>query len=192
MKKITIIFILVTALLVPSTGKAVSYRGFFDVGFTYVLKDGKNGLGLGVLSGLTTHGVQIVPKFFVGIGSGIYQPIGYGTIDDNGALIPLYGDVRFDSFGMFSSDKLVPFVDIKLGYFFSTAVSHLYTRYRKGFFLSPTIGVRFKLSSRCGFNLGLTCLLLSKEEFSYAEGYAYYYDKKGLNPSIGLTVGVDF
>lgn len=95
----------------------VGYRGFVEAGFTVL---NYNSIGL-----FTTHGVQIIPELFMGIG------VGFDYFTSGNWHCPLYVDLRTDIL----RKKTTPYIDFKIGYSVLGGDTGLY--------LSPTAGCRF-------------------------------------------------
>ena len=112
----------------------VSYRGFVDLGYT---------IGVGAVSNsdrvelTTTHGVQIIPEFFVGAGVGVNY---YHVAEGNGPClsIPVFVDVRTDIL----RSNITPFVDFKIGYSFGNV---------QGLYVTPSVGCKV---NHLDFSLG--------------------------------------
>ena len=111
----------------------VSYRGFVDLGYT---------IGVGIVSNsdrvelTTTHGVQIIPEFFVGAGVGVnYYHLAEG---DTCISLPFFVDVRTDIL----RSNITPFVDLKIGYAFGNV---------QGLYVTPSVGCKV---NHLDFSLG--------------------------------------
>ena len=177
-------------LSIPSF--AQSYRGMFEIDLgTGISSDNiynVEGVELkqqpsfgGAFS--TTHGCQITPWLFAGVGFGAST---YAmNVSDSGTEegtslklyslnVPLYLDLRWD---MDVRRKVSPFIDLKIGYQWAfnlnpdsscgddydysyvsryTTVSELMCDPISGFYFQPTVGVRFRRNSKKGFGLGIT------------------------------------
>ena len=175
-------------LSIPSF--AQSYRGMFEIDLgTGISSDNTYDVGGielkqqpsfgGAFS--TTHGCQITPWLFAGVGFGAstyaLNVTEWGT--ENGTTlkayslnVPLYLDLRWD---MDVRRKVSPFIDLKMGYQwafnlnpdnscgnyystggFYTTESALMCDPISGFYFQPTVGVRFRRNSKKGFGLGIT------------------------------------
>ena len=86
----------------------IGYRGFVDDGYTFGVGKWKN---TDRLEMTMSHGYQVVPWFYVGLGVGIH----YWTDEDmDFGNIPLFADFRAD----FLESSVTPFLDLKIGYAF--------------------------------------------------------------------------
>ena len=140
------------------------YRGFAGFSIGHGVGDFDDVIHI---STYTIHGVQILPKLFVGAGLSFN---GYAIEDD-------YDDDDYDDYfsvGIFSNvradfvpKKISPYVDVRLGGLAGDV---------KGFYFVPTVGIRLN-----HFNLGLSYELHNNEE-----EYDYYYDSYTETESIGI------
>ena len=70
--------------------------------------------GMTSVSLYTTHGVQITRMFFVG--GGLNTTLGFGHNNNRFENIGIYGDIRWDGFGLPRiSQTVTPFADLKIG-----------------------------------------------------------------------------
>lgn len=177
-------------LSIPSF--AQSYRGMFEIDLgTGISSDNTYDVGGvelkqqpsfgGAFS--TTHGCQITPWLFAGVGFGAstyamnvsedkYSPTGVTTLKISSINVPLYFDLRWD---MDVRRKVSPFIDLKVGYQWAfnvdseshsgrfyyyqspvTSETRLMCDPVSGFYFQPTVGVRFRRNSKKGFGLGIT------------------------------------
>lgn len=232
MKRILVALSLVVAVFTVS---AQSYRGFIDIfggigvgsdesivrgdmSFT----DIKPSYGFGLS---TSHGCQITPWGYVGIGVGAYTSLNHASKNyewDNknnfyGIYIPVSLDLRWD---LNIRKKVTPFVDVKVGYQFVADVCNdggiadaysdstdeymdLYAEPIAGFYFQPTLGLRFRMGKKSGFNFGVTYNPTIKKRI-YAKVEKYNHDtynyteigkigKKELNVgALMLNLGFDF
>lgn len=203
MKKITIFFIFLITLFSSTKMSAVSYRGFVEGG-TGVYFLNVDEVRWGIMTKHThtylniplhtTHGVQIIKNLFVGLGLGVdinpwYEDKYYYENEGTVSFGQIYGDIRWDGFGVFGAAKRVsPFADLKIGY------QHNLIELSKnwnGLFISPTLGVRIGCSSKVGINLGLYFTIINFVKCEDVWGNpGFEYTAKHY--PIGLTVGVDF
>lgn len=208
MKKLITLF--AATLLCISATNAQHYRGFFDINlsmptvklnggeFTYSTSEGKEGLGLGVT---TSHGVQL-KNYFIGAGLGCFYVFGAWE----SFPIPLFVDGRYD---FFSAHKANFFIDCKLGYILNTTSEFDFDGPHESYvefdgkwgnlFFNPSVGVRFRCSKVCGFNiaLGYMPLLIKLSSVHYCwreelELFEKYLGKKFTDHRLTLTLGVDF
>ncbi len=177
------------------TASAVSYRGFFDI-MGGVGTGGKTNVYAGSLKvtdikaeyafGLnTTHGCQIFPYLYAGVGVGAYSVLTGGKSYDSSYYynpsdsyvdhtiafysinIPMYVDIRWD---LDIRKKITPFVDLKIGYQIGVNIDEsggtgysyneggyldTYAKPENGVYFMPTIGARFRMGRKSGFNLGI-------------------------------------
>lgn len=213
---------------------AQSYRGFVD-GYGMIALGNLDGLkranpvwsgnevGLSefgtVIGGIsTTHGVQVLPKLFIGAGVGLYA----GTNHYN---FPVFADIRFDMFS--DTRKVTPFVGIKLGYMLcmddrtgnpvytgnsykqqmdydddgdgiKDVIDRAETRYLKNqnaFFFQPSVGMRIRLRSHCGLNIALSYIPLRTNIYKDYDIYTEQLVDKLKTVTrnyLALSFGVDF
>lgn len=140
-------------------GPSVGYKGFVDLGYTFGVGD----FGEDRIAFSTTHGYQINPYVFAGIGAGI----NYYTSPDAWSL-PIFADVR----GTFLNNSITPFIDLKIGYSILDA---------EGFYLAPSIGCRI---NRFNVSIGYE---LQKADLDF-----YYFESKETIGGISLKIGLDF
>lgn len=144
-------------------GPATGYKGFIDLGYTFGVGD----FGEDRIAFSTTHGYQVNPYIFAGIGAGI----NYYTSPDAWS-VPIFADVR----GTFLNNSITPFIDLKIGYSILDA---------EGFYLSPSIGCRIR-----NFNISVGYELQKVDlQFSLA---GYHVESKETCGGIALKVGLDF
>ena len=124
------------------------YKGFFDFGYTVGV--GEDGEGRVTMS--TTHGAQINPHFFMGVGLGF----NYFHLSECWNL-PIYADFRAN----FLKGKITPFIDFRIGYSVGDA---------SGLYFSPSLGCNFGFGNKSGFSISLGY------EYQKADFYYYYYD----------------
>jgi hypothetical protein len=127
----TAALLLSTTLLSAQSGLSKGYRGFFDVAL-----GGDEG---GTTFDLTTiHGGQINPHLF--LGAGITVHFGCDELS-----LPIFANLRYDIL----DKRNTPYADLKLGGV---------TFDGEGFYLSPTIGYRFRTTRRA-VNLGVSYVM---------------------------------
>ena len=84
-----------------------AYKGFLDVGLAGVFADRESSVSFELR---TSHGVQINPFVFAGVGVGVgvnAGSVGYATI-----MAPIFAQTRFN----FTRTTISPYLDIKGGY----------------------------------------------------------------------------
>lgn len=180
MKKLVLILAMIVATLGAS---AQSYRGFLFLN-AGMGTSGENFMIEGeeisnfkpmVSFGLSTsHGCQITPFLFAGLGVGAYLPVVKGDLDPtdsysedttegvfNALYIPIFADVRWD---ILLQKKVSPYIGVKAGYQVGVdlggEIHGNHTAFasepQSGFYFEPSIGVRFRTGSSRGINLGFS------------------------------------
>jgi hypothetical protein len=117
---------------------AAGYRGFIDLGYTIGIGD----RGLGRAEFNTSHGCQVNPYFFFGLGAGLHYYHKKET-----AFVPIYTDFR----GNFLNGSVVPFVGFKAGYSFDAS----HSLEDCGPYLAPSVGVKFDISDYAAMNISI-------------------------------------
>lgn len=152
------------------------YKGFVDLGYGIGVGD----YSTGRVEFQTTHGYQVVPYFFAGIGAGVsYYHEGEAW------SVPIYADFRGSL--PIANTRLAPFIDFKIGY----AAADV-----SGFYFSPSIGTRIAINERLGFNFSLGYELQKQSAETYY--YDYYYDdiyitdEKVTLGAFSIKIGIDF
>lgn len=174
MKKSLLFLLLALAnvSLCAQTLKGNSYKGYVDISFSpgndgvyYKL----NTIGYGLT---TSQGYQINPYIYVGAGFGVH----IYTMDnfETSIALPIFTNFRAN----LTKTKVSPFFDAKIGY----SVVDL-----KGWFFSPSFGVRIGLNNNIGLNLKVG---YSAQEFSY---WAYRYTiNDSYIHSANISIGLDW
>lgn len=157
------------------TANKKGYKGFVDLGFTFNTSDFD---GASIFSISTTHGYQFNPHLFVG--GGIAPGI---TTQHSNFTLPVFADVR----GTFMNNHIAPFADLKVGY----SVADL-----SGFYLAPSVGVRFAITDKLGVNASLGYEMTMgvdgmRTVYVPAYGITSYSDTDMLS-GVTLKVGLDF
>ena len=134
----------------------------------------------------TSHGYQIVPWIYTGIG-GVFE---YCKKGPEYIFAPFF-DVRSDlKFGDFT-----PFVDARIGYNFTHHGDGLnITPQNGGIYFSPNIGYRFNWGRKIGINLGIGLTLIGysgRYNWDYTTGN-YLGIKNGVDTHFSFRVGFDF
>lgn len=149
------------------SGPEMGYRGFVDLNWIG---------GVGSTSGvdciglLTSHGCQINPYLYTGLG------IGFNYFYNGTAVnMPIFANVRTDLL----QNSISPFVDVKVGYSVIDA---------EGFYFSPSVGCRFKVRN-IAVNLGVG-YTLQKFRFGIYD-YDYWTGSINLN-GINIRFGIEF
>lgn len=149
-------------------GPEAGYKGFIEAGYTFGVGD----LGEGRASILTSHGYQINPYIFAGVGSGV----NYYTSAEAWS-IPIFADIR----GTFLNNSITPYIDFKIGY----SVLDV-----EGFYLSPSLGCRFGFSNNTAFTIAIG-YEMQKAEYVWSYG-GYYGTSKENCGGLVLKVGFEF
>ena len=205
---IKLIVLLLSVIMFSGAASAVDYRGFADFNCGILAQDEYHPYEdssrlfchmYGSLS--TTHGVQFNRHIFVGAGVGVNMT-GFRT--DGNPGVNVFGDVRYD---LNIANKWSPFFNLKIGYGVRTGRGECEVEYEdtgysdsdhvaiKPFFINPSIGVRLRLSSKCGLNFGLGYIPMSLGKVVDEDGNNIdrnYTVKDKLKGALTLNVGVDF
>lgn len=173
MKKILLLIALL--LLSSSTASAIyfddegiqqGYRGFADFSYTLGVGDwGKNHDRVGIM---TSHGYQIAPQFFAGLGVGFNY---YFNGHDEQSSLPVFAHFRSDIL----ENEISPYVDLRVGYTFLDV---------KGFYINPSVGCRFELNDNLGLNVGIGYTMQQAEFLSVS-------DRKNCG-GLDFRFGIDF
>lgn len=139
-----ILFLITVALLIPTALRAQwnqtpGYRSFYEMGVNI----GSGNASKSNFEISTTQGYQIIPTYlYLGTGAGFQA-----FFNADGACgFPVYVNMR----SHFSPGKVSPFFDVKVGYA-SITNSNWYSG--GGFYLNPSIGLRFAVSNSLGLSL---------------------------------------
>ena len=180
MKKVMLLCALVvlscltaSAIYFDDDGIPEGYRGFADFSYTLGVGDwGKNHDRIGIM---TSHGYQIAPQFFAGLGVGFNY---YFDGNDELCSLPLFAHFRSDLI----NNEITPYVDLRVGYSLIDV---------KGVYINPSVGCRFELSYDIGLNVGIG-YTMQQSEFSIIDfDFDYYRVKKNCG-GIDFRVGIDF
>lgn len=201
------VFIIGVISLLSCTLSAQSYRGFVDVVIGYPVASGKS-LGGSLDSGernymwyggvLTSHGCQIKPNIYVGGGTGLLAQYS----DRGGFQMPFFADARYDFWGnrgvgFYAGLRLGYSISIKSGeaYDYGESAGHSCGN-ASWLYFQPTVGMRVKLGSRTGLNIGVSYIPVKVKPVDYRYGdYSEEMaskDGKTVVSNITLSVGVDF
>ncbi len=186
-KRFFIVSMVVIACVVSAEGRDPhrGYRGFLDFcgefRTEYAWGVGKRdpNLFLGVS---TSHGYQICPKAFVGVG---FMYAGSSSYEDSFYAYYVHGrtDLRFG--------RYTPFADLRIGRCGSN---------KGGLYLAPSVGYRFSWDGKVGINagLGLTLHRGTFNNFSITEpakdDYILKFEgsSRRLQPLFSFRAGIDF
>lgn len=164
MRKLFLILVLSfgIAAIVEAQKLRRGYRGFYDWDFSVGIANSGNidngpltretQLFFGFID--TAHGYQFNKHIFTGVGlmTSVANSI-------NNAMFPMYLDFRYDNtFGKYNL-----FFDMRGG-----------TNGGRGIYLSPTVGYRFPIGKRMGFNMGVGMTVFGEQYDSYTYSVHYY------------------
>lgn len=145
------------------------YTGRVEVGYEV----GVGSLALDRLKLNIINGYQINDYFAVGIGTGLRY-----YIDAEEALIPLFADLKVN---YLMGDKVTRYVTMGVGYTFNATDSFRGV----GLFLSPSIGLSYKLSDKNAINVSLG---YEVQKFDLSDDLL-----KSINAgAVSVNVGVSF
>lgn len=146
--------------------KAPRYRGF--AGFSFVIynhDDSSSGLAPFLY---TSHGMQINPYLYAGVGFGYCWYDGISYDEEIGTALPLFVHLRTELHNK-TKRNFSPYLDIKGGYSVGTV---------KGGYFSPEMGIHFYFGhSKVGMSIGIGYNLQGarvKKDYSYTD-YNYSY-----------------
>ena len=131
----------------------------------------------------TSHGYQISPMFFVGLGAGLEYCSNYSRW-----LAPLFVQGRAD----FQFGKFTPFADLRAGVNVGCGLNA---------FFSPTVGYRFNWGRKMGVNvrLGMSLVGYTIDLYDIVPTPGGYYDtivsigkEHRYNPTFTFRIGIDF
>lgn len=144
----------------------IHYSGNVEAGNTFSLYESRSDFVVGYATLTTAHGIAVKPWLFTGLGTGMWVMYGNGYF---GIDVPLYANVR----AYIPGSSLPFYLDYKIGAvgIASNATSAVPVR----FYMSPSIGVRYKWHKEHGLTL--------------AVGYDYVpgYHLSGLSVRLGFT-----
>ena len=180
MKKVMLLCALVvlsclsaSAIYFDDDGIPEGYRGFADFSYTLGVGDwDKNHDRIGIM---TSHGYQIAPQFFAGLGVGFNY---YFDGNDELCSLPLFAHFRSDLI----NNEITPYVDLRVGYSLIDV---------KGVYINPSVGCRFELSDDIGLNVGIGYTMQQSKFFIIDYDFDYYRVKKNCG-GIDFRVGIDF
>lgn len=173
MKKVMLFFALMllwcstaSAIYFDDEGITQGYRGFADFSYTLGVGDwGKNHDRVGIM---TSHGCQIAPQFFAGLGVGFNY---YFNGNDELCSLPVFAHFRSDIL----ENEITPYVDLRVGYSFLDV---------KGFYINPSVGCRFELNDNLGINVGIGYTMQQAE-------FLFKREKKNCG-GLDFRFGIDF
>lgn len=150
------------------------YRGFADLGYTIGIGDYREGR----VEFSTSHGYQFNSYFFVGGGLGLQY-----FSDSDICVIPVFADLRAN----FTRGPVVPFGGVKIGYSWAADDGNSGDL---GFYMSPSIGVRFSVARNLAFNISAGYTVQLADAYYY-NGYGTYYSTENFG-GITLKAGIEF
>lgn len=157
-----------SAIYFDDDGIQQGYRGFADFSYTLGVGDwGKNHDRIGIM---TSHGYQIAPQFFAGVGVGFNY---YFNGHDELCSLPVFAHFRSDIL----DEEITPYIDLRVGYSLIDV---------KGVYINPSVGCRFELTDDIGLNVGVGYTMQQAE-------YIFYYGSEKKNcGGIDFRIGIDF
>ncbi len=157
-------------------GMAPRYRGF--VGASYIVDAGDIGLDRAYL--WTSHGCQINPYLYAGVGVGVNCWFDDDFENDSWS-VPVFAHVRGEWHKAFHKN-ISPYVETKIGYSFADC---------EGFYFAPQIGCHFYFGhSKTGISVGVGYTLQNCKYNYYYNGH-YWNDNLNAN-GVEFTVAFDF
>ncbi len=170
--------------------RAPRYRGF--VGHHFVANTGDFNDTYGV-SIFTSHGCQLIPELYVGLGIGFLGYFSGDDYDDSWALsIPVFVHLRRDLHTVLQKNA-APYVDVKVGYSFAEDDDYgsYYGNHHhydsddcilfKGLYFNPSVGYHFYFGeSKVGIGVGLEYIMQRVELVS------------STMHGFGLSMAIDF
>ncbi|MDR1259255.1 MAG: hypothetical protein LBK65_08280 [Tannerellaceae bacterium] len=156
----------------PNAGFVPGYHGIIDFGYTFGMGDSIHAFSR--MEFTITQGYQFSPSLFVGVGTGVHlysDSVRLNKIVDGmevpncylSYVFPVFVDIRYN----FSNGKIKPFAALKAGYSIGLSKTESETqteagRSKKteykaeslGFYVAPSIGVKFMIGRSMAFSLG--------------------------------------
>ena len=130
----------------PTTYRPRGYRAFLEGGGGWGREEGNVGV-------TTTHGRQINPHWFVGVGTGAEIPW---------LFLPLYADARYSFFDR----RFTPFADLKVGG--SPTGDNDFPLY-----LAASVGISYQFTPHFGINLSVGYLHADTNTFNIRFGFEF-------------------
>ena len=152
-------------------GPQVGYKGFFDFGYSFGVGD----YDADRIEFSTSHGYQVNPYFYAGIGAGV----NYFT-DAEVFSVPIFANPRLT---LPTNSIVSPFLDLKIGYTVS--------EYVEGFYFSPSIGARIDARNNQAINFSFGYTLQKAKDYYYYD-YYYNYSKTLTLGALTLKLGFEF
>ncbi len=179
MKKL--IICLLTLLMANTVIFATSYRGSVNFGIGGDVSGEEGVFAYVPLNLSTSHGLQLNRHFFAGAGLNLFY---LEYLEDENSYY--HTNIILSPFLNFRYDvditrKWSPFIDLRVGYNIKTSgFERGYKSKLSPLFISPSIGVRFKLSSKCALNVSLSYIPYSYK--SKYQRYEYNWIDEGEGP----------
>ncbi len=168
--------------------RAPRYRG--SVGVTTVIGCGDWGLSRIMIH--TSHGIQIIPELFVGVGVAIspwFDLDDYWDESETYTSMPVYLNIKGDIHNIIRRN-FSPYLDLKLGYNFGDL---------SGLFFAPEIGCHFYFGhKKFGLGFGIGYHMQRAEITEYWYDYSTripqesWYTKRRILSGVSLGVTFDF
>lgn len=149
-----------------------AYKGFLDVGLAGVFANGESSVSFELR---TSHGIQINPFVFAGLGIGV--GVNGGSVSDASVVAPIFAQMRFN----LTRSTISPYLDIKGGY----SVGDF-----KGGYFQPSLGVSLPITRKFAVDFGLAYTLNTRND-SY-NGLFYSYNRRVSLHTISLNFGFEF
>lgn len=173
---------------------APRYRGFINT--SMVIGLGDYNISRFMIS--TSHGIQITPELFAGVGIGVtawidyyydYNYDGYYSDYESAVSTPVFANLRGELHNIFHRN-FSPYLDVKMGYSFGDV---------NGVFFSPEIGMHFYFGHRkmgIGFGLGyhLQSIPVETVYYNYNGSFTYnsYQSSREIANGFSINVAFDF
>lgn len=123
------------------------YKSFLDLALSTTVINKESFITAGLT---TSHGVQLSPAFFIGVGTGLNVSTNSKTAKKQ-ISVPVFGQLRFN----LNDNVISPYIDAKVGYM---GINN------KGFFAEPSVGVSMPISSGFAIDCGLAYNFLKSEQ----------------------------
>jgi len=160
------------------SGLQSGYKGIIDLGY-YA---GVGNIPIDRFNFNFINGYQINPYFSIGIGTGMH--VFYNNYDYNSSvLIPVFADFRVS----FTKARISPYLSFDIGYSFNASDDFNGI----GYFVSPTIGISFKLSKQLEIYTGTSYELQNGVYHKYNGGNYLIYNSGNMG-ALSQTIGFAF
>jgi len=163
-----------------SSGLKRGYKGIVDLGYYFGVGD----YSVDRLNFNFINGYQVNPYFSFGVGTGVHYYLASGGGDDQ-VLIPFFADLRVN----FINKAVSPYLSFDIGYSFNASDSFDGV----GIFISPTIGVSYKIPEGCEIHAGIGFQMQRVNYDVYDDYYGDYYYSSHIDMSaIAVKIGLSF